>query len=74
MDIKFQGTMAVLNDTHNPFQDQRALREVELFLAELQPDLVVYAGDLNDLTTYKKTLTLPLICSRGKGLYCLILE
>ena len=27
---------------------QRVLREVELFLEELQPDLVVYDGDLND--------------------------
>ena len=54
MDIKFQGTMAVLQDTHNPFQDQRVLREVELFLAELQPDLVVYPGDMGDFYLLSK--------------------
>ena len=54
MDINFQGTAAILNDTHNPFQDQRALREVELFLAELQPELVVYAGDLCDFYQISK--------------------
>ncbi len=54
MDIKFQGTMAVLNDSHNPFQDQRVLREVELFLAELQPDLVVYPGDMGDFYLLSK--------------------
>ena len=54
MDINFQGTVAVLNDTHNPFQDQRALREVELFLAELQPELVLYPGDLNDFYQISK--------------------
>ena len=48
MKIKFQGVAAILSDTHNPFQDQRALREVELFLSVLQPDMVVYPGDLND--------------------------
>ncbi len=54
MKINFQGTAVVLNDTHNPFQDQRALREVELFLVELQPDLVIYAGDLNDFYQISK--------------------
>ncbi len=54
MDIKFQGTMAVLNDSHNPFQDQRVLREVELFLAELRPDLVIYNGDMNDFYQISK--------------------
>jgi len=57
MDIKFQGIAVILNDTHNPFQDQRALREVELFLEELQPDLVAYVGDLNDfyqISTFDK--------------------
>ena len=48
MDINFQGTAAILQDTHNPFQDQRALREVELFLGEQQPGLIVYPGDLCD--------------------------
>lgn len=54
MDINFQGTMAVLNDTHNPYQDQRVLREVELFLGELQPDLVIYAGDMCDFYQLSK--------------------
>lgn len=54
MNINFQGTMVVLQDTHNPFQDQRAIREVELFLAELQPSLVVYPGDLNDFYQISK--------------------
>ena len=48
MKIKFQGTAAVINDIHAPFQDQRALREVELFLEEVQPGLLIKAGDLND--------------------------
>ena len=54
MKINFQGTAVVLNDTHNPFQDQRALREVELFLAELQPDMIVYAGDMSDFYALSK--------------------
>ena len=54
MKINFQGTAVVLNDTHNPFQDQRALREVELFLGELQPDMVVYAGDMSDFYALSK--------------------
>jgi len=54
MDIKFQGKMAVLQDTHNPFQDQRVLREVELFLAEEQPDMVLYPGDMGDFYQISK--------------------
>lgn len=54
MNINFQGTMAVLQDTHNPFQDQRVLREVELFLKELQPDMVVYPGDMGDFYMLSK--------------------
>ena len=54
MNINFQGTMAVLNDSHNPFQDQRVLREVELFLQELQPDLIVYPGDMGDFYLLSK--------------------
>ncbi len=48
MNIEFQGTAAILQDTHNPFQDQRVLREVELFLGELQPDMILYPGDMGD--------------------------
>ena len=54
MNINFTGTIAVLNDSHNPFQDQRALREVELFLKELQPDMVIYAGDMSDFYALSK--------------------
>jgi len=54
MNINFQGIMAVINDTHNPFQDQRALREVELFLTELQPGLIIKAGDLCDFYPLSK--------------------
>ena len=54
MDINFNGTIAVLNDTHNPYQDQRVLREVELFLGELQPELVIYAGDMGDFYQLSK--------------------
>jgi len=48
MNLSFTGTAVVLQDTHNPFQDQRVLHEVELFLAELQPQLVLYPGDMGD--------------------------
>lgn len=48
MKVNFTGTAVILNDTHNPFQDQRALKEVELFLGDLQPGLLIYAGDLCD--------------------------
>jgi len=54
MDIVFNGTAVVLQDTHNPFQDQRVLREVELFLWELQPDLVLYPGDMGDFYLLSK--------------------
>lgn len=54
MNFNFQGTMAVLNDSHNPFQDQRVLREVELFLGELQPDMVIYPGDMGDFYLLSK--------------------
>ena len=54
MDIKFQGTMGIFQDTHNPFQDQRVIREVELFLFELQPDLMVYPGDMSDFYLLSK--------------------
>ncbi|KKN32173.1 hypothetical protein LCGC14_0816700, partial [marine sediment metagenome] len=33
---------------HIPFQDQRVIREVELFMEELQPDMIVYPGDIGD--------------------------
>lgn len=54
MNITFSGTAAVLQDTHNPYQDQRVLREVELFLGELQPSLVIYPGDMGDFYLLSK--------------------
>jgi len=54
MKIKFQGTAAIINDTHNPYQDQRALREVELFFQEIQPGLLIKAGDINDFYLLSK--------------------
>ena len=48
MDIKFVGTAVIINDTQNPFQDQRALTEVELFLEKYQPGLLINAGDMGD--------------------------
>lgn len=41
-------TMAIIGDTHNPYQDDRTMAVVEEFLAELQPDYLVYNGDIND--------------------------
>ena len=54
MELKFQGTALIMQDTHNPFQDQRALREVELFATEFQPDLALYPGDMNDFYQLSK--------------------
>jgi len=54
MEVNFKGTAAILQDTHNPFQDQRVLREVELFLKELQPELVIYPGDMGDFYQLSK--------------------
>ena len=48
MDIKFTGTAIVLQDTHHPYHDQRALHEVEVFIGEYQPDLLIYPGDMSD--------------------------
>ena len=48
MKIDFQGTALIFCDPHIPFQDQRVIREVELFMEELQPDMIVYPGDVGD--------------------------
>ena len=48
MKIDFQGTALIFCDPHIPFQDQRVIREVELFMEELQPDMIVYPGDIGD--------------------------
>lgn len=41
-------TVAIINDTHNPFQDAKTLGLVEAFLEELQPDYLIHNGDAND--------------------------
>ena len=48
MDIKFQGVIVVLQDFQIPFQDQRVVHEVELFIGELQPGMIIYPGDVID--------------------------
>ena len=48
MKLNYNGTAVVLNDLHIPFQDQRVIREVELFIKELQPNLLLYPGDIAD--------------------------
>jgi len=54
MKIKFQGTAASINDPHIPFQDQRTLHEVELFLKDLQPELLLIIGDVGDFYQISK--------------------
>jgi len=41
-------TGAVIGDIHFPYHDPRTLRLVEQFLFQLQPDFVIYNGDLAD--------------------------
>ncbi len=41
-------TVAIINDTHNPYQDDEAVALVEKLLVELQPEYLIYAGDMND--------------------------
>ncbi len=54
MNFNFKGTALIFSDPHNPFQDQRVIREVELFMYELQPELLLYPGDLNDFYQISK--------------------
>ena len=54
MEIKFQGTALVFGEPHIPFHDQRAIHEVELFMDELQPDLIIYPGDTGDFYLLSK--------------------
>ena len=41
-------TLAVIGDTHNPYQDDKAMDTMEQVLIDIQPDYLVYNGDLND--------------------------
>jgi hypothetical protein len=45
---------AFLCDPHNPFQDKVVLSLVEDFLKELQPDFIIYPGDVNDFYQISK--------------------
>ena len=45
---KDMSTIAIIGDTHNPYQDNRTIDAVEDFLKTLQPDYLVYNGDVND--------------------------
>lgn len=50
-------TVAVINDTHNPYQDVKALSLVEGLIEEIQPAILVYAGDMSDfyqISTFDK--------------------
>jgi predicted phosphodiesterase len=40
--------VAVLSDIHYPFEDEKAIRLVDAFLQDYQPDVVVYNGDIAD--------------------------
>ena len=41
-------TLAIIGDTHNPYQDPIAIALVEQFLDDQQPDYLIYNGDIND--------------------------
>jgi len=47
-------TLAILGDTHNPFQDKPILAVTERFLGELQPDYLIYNGDVSDFYQVSK--------------------
>jgi hypothetical protein len=47
-------TIAVFNDTHNPFQDVKTLALAEDFIKDLQPDYLIYNGDINDFYQISK--------------------
>lgn len=47
-------TMAIINDTQNPYEDKKSLRSVEHFLEEQQPEYLMYAGDINDFYQISK--------------------
>lgn len=47
-------TSAWINDTHNPYQDPEALELAEIIIAKVQPELLVYPGDVNDFYQISK--------------------
>ena len=42
-----------LADTHIPYQNKAALRATEQLMADLQPDGIIYMGDLGDYKVIK---------------------
>lgn len=44
----------VMQDHHIPFHDQRVIHEMELFMEELQPKLLLYPGDIGDFYLLSK--------------------
>ena len=54
MNINFNGTAVISQDYHIPYQDQRIVREFELFIRELQPDMLLYPGDISDFYMLSK--------------------
>jgi predicted phosphodiesterase len=54
---KVSTRVAVLSDIHYPFEDEKAVRIVDAFLLDYQPDVVVYNGDVADcynVSSYQK--------------------
>jgi hypothetical protein len=43
-------TVVYRSDEQVPFHDKRSVRLVERYIADVQPDIVVFGGDLNDFT------------------------
>lgn len=41
-------TAAIVGDFHNPYQDPVAVEVMEKFLTDMQPDYLIYNGDVND--------------------------
>jgi len=41
-------TVAIVGDFHHPYQDNRVVAVVEDFLGTIQPDYLIYNGDVND--------------------------
>ena len=52
--IQGEKSVAVINDTHHPYQDAECLTVVEECLKDLQPDYLVYNGDMCDFYQISK--------------------
>lgn len=47
-------TVAHIGDTHNPYQDPQALELAEIILAKIQPQYLIYGGDMCDFYQISK--------------------